>query len=263
MGDFYREVIARLVRSRVLDPSAHVLVLCAGSSDRTVLREHGFRNVVISNVTTPSRRDAEPFACSCQDAEHLTYPDGFFDFCIVHNGLHHCRSPHRALLEMYRVARRGLVLFEPYDNLTTRMGVKLHIGQDYEHASVAFNHHHHGGVANSDIPNFVYRFTEREIVKTINSFAPYARHDIRFLHTMRVPWTQLRGRRHRHLLRLIQLARPALSLMGACFPKQGNNFAAVVLKPALPRGLHPWLRQDGDRIHVDPGWLSTRYAGNP
>jgi SAM-dependent methyltransferase len=261
MPDFYRATIGRLVRTGVLDPSQRVLVLCAGASDRTVLRDFGFRDVVISNVTTPSRRDAEPFACSCQDAEHLTYPDCSFDFCIVHNGLHHCRSPHRALLEMYRVARHGLLLFEPYDNVTTRVGVKLHIGQEYEHASVAFNHSHHGGVGNSEIPNFVYRFTEREIVKTINSFAPHVRHEFGFVHTMCVPWKQLRGRRRKHLLHLIRLARPALSLMGVCFPKQGNSFAALVLKPTLPLALHPWLRQEGDAIRVDQRWLSGRYAG--
>ena len=35
------------------------------------------------------------------------FEDGAFDFVVVHQGLHHCHSPHRGLLEMYRVARRG------------------------------------------------------------------------------------------------------------------------------------------------------------
>jgi ubiquinone/menaquinone biosynthesis C-methylase UbiE len=44
-----------------------------------------------------------------QDAENLSYDDRAFDLVVVHAGLHPCYSPHRALLEMYRVARRCVV----------------------------------------------------------------------------------------------------------------------------------------------------------
>jgi hypothetical protein len=160
---------------------------------------------------------------------------------------------------MYRVARKGILLFEPYDNMITRLGVRLNIGQEYEHASVFYNGGDHGGVANGPIPNYVYRWTEKEIVKTIRCNAPVARHKIYFMHRMRIPWTQLRGRRNKVLYSLLWLARPALKFIELCFPKQSNNFAAIVLKPQLPQALHPWLHQDGEDIRLNRQWLAARY----
>lgn len=258
MHEFYRDVIDRLVGAGVLTTSMEILVLCGGQTDRAVLAASGFRHVVISNVD-PRAGDFSPFGWSHQDAERLTFDDESFDFCVVHSGLHHCHSPHRALLEMYRVARRGLVLFEPCDNFLTRLGVRLNLGQEYEHAGVHLNDGHHGGVANTPIPNYVYRWTRQEILKTIKSYAPHARHDIRFVHRMRIPWTQLRSRRNRTLYHVVRMAQPALKLVELCLPTQCNNFAAIVLKPQLPAALQPWLRQEGEVIGLDDRWIASRF----
>ena len=261
MQDFYEEIVSDLLRTGVLNTDMRVLVVCGGRTDIAVLRRCGFRNVVISNVGAPPKaKDLAPFTFAEQDAERLDYDDGSFDLCVVHSGLHHCHSPHRALLEMYRVSRRGVLLFEPYDNLLTRIGVRLNVGQEYEHASVHCNHGHHGGVGNTSVPNFVYRFTEREIVKAVHCYAPYARHDIRFFHRMRIPWTQLRRRRNQAMYLAVRIAQPALKLIEVCMPRQSNNFAALVLKPELPGELHPWLDQDGDGIKVKDGWIDQRYG---
>jgi SAM-dependent methyltransferase len=259
--DFYGELVGRLVRTGVLTTDHEVLVICGGVTDREVLRRHGLRRVTITNVDLRADEAAfKPYQWSHQDAERLAYDDGSFDFCIVHSGLHHCHSPHRALLEMYRVSQRGLLLFDPYDNLLTRLGVRLNIGQHYEHAAVHFNGLTHGGVANGAIPNHIYRFTEREITKTIHSYAPYAPHEIRFFYSMRIPWAQLRARRGRALYYAVRLARPGFSLLERCMPKQSNNFAALVLKPDLSQTLHPWLRRAGDCVVPDAEWLRQRYA---
>jgi SAM-dependent methyltransferase len=260
MQDFYDEVIAQLLRAGVLDTAMKVLVVCGGQTDKAVLLRSGFRDVVISNIDSRAEnQDFTPYTWSYQDVERLSFADGSFDFCLVHSGLHHCYSPHRGLLEMYRVARKGLLLFEPYDSITTRLGVRLHIGQEYEHAGVFCNRCHHGGVSNTSIPNYVYRFTEQEIIKTVSCHAPHARHEFRFFHRMRVPWTQLRKRRNKALYRAVRLAQPALKLLETCAPKQTNNFAALVLKPDLPRALHPWLRQEGGSIRLNDKWVATRY----
>jgi SAM-dependent methyltransferase len=261
--DFYDEVLLDLVRDGVLDTDSKVLVVCAGQTDKLVLERCGFRDVVISNLgLRPAGNDVGSFRWSEQDAERLTFDDESFDFAVVHSGLHHCHSPHRALLEMYRVARHGVVLFEPYDNLLTRLGVRLGIGQEYEYAGVAGDlggDGHRGGVANTTIPNFVYRLPEREITKTVNSYAPYARHEIRFFHRMRIPWGPLRRRRHRGLYVAVRLAQPVLKLVEALVPGQCNNFAAVILKPDLSQRLHPWLRRSGGVVEVNSDWLAARY----
>jgi ubiquinone/menaquinone biosynthesis C-methylase UbiE len=261
MQDFYRDVISHLLQTGVLNTQMEILVICGGQTDKAVLQKSGFQHVVISNVDPrPRENQFAPYGWRFQDAERLTFEDESFDFCLVHSGLHHCHSPHRALLEMYRVARKGLILFEPYDNVITRLGVRLNIGQEYEHSAVFYNNCKYGGVRNGPIPNYIYRWTEQEIVRTINCYAPHARHGIRFFHKMRIPWTQLRGRRNRTFYYVVRLAQPALKLLELCFPKQSNNFAALVPKPKLPQALHPWLRQDGEVVRLNDQWLAARYG---
>lgn len=259
VDDFYAEVLGTAVRDGLLDSDMRVLVVCGGRTDIVALRDRGFTDVVVSNVGTPPS-ELGAYAFARQDVEHLTYPDNSFDLCVVHSGLHHCHSPQRALLEMYRVASRAVLLFEPYDNLITRLGVRWGFGQEYEHASVHFNHVRHGGVGNSAVPNFVYRFTEREIVKAVHSYAPYAKHEVRFFYRMRIPWAQLKRRRNTAFYQAVRVARPALRLIETVAPRQSNNFAALIRKPDLPGDLHPWLRHDETGVHLDERWVQSRYG---
>jgi SAM-dependent methyltransferase len=265
MDGFYRMVIERLVKEQELKKDATILVCCGGTTDADVLRELGFENVTISNLDTRLRGDEfNPYAWSFQDAESTTFADGEFDFVVVHNGLHHCYSPHRAIIEMYRVARRGIILFEPYDNWVTRLGVRLNVGQEYEHAAVYYNDMQFGGVRNSAIPNYVYRVTRREIEKTIRCGNPCLRPAFRFFHQIRIPWGQLRGRRNPVYLAAVYASLPFLKLLTWLFPTQANCFAAVVIKPELPAGLHPWLKVDGSGAIVpNREWLENRYRALP
>ena len=218
---FYRDTVADLIGRGDLDSSMRVLVVCGGQTDRDVLYESGFRDVVISNVGGEvNQAQVAPFAWSRQDAEQLGFESNSFDFSVVHAGLHHCRSPHRALLEMYRVARKGVLLIEPCDNRLTRLGVHLGFGQEYEHAAVYYNNCAAGGVRNTEIPNYVYRWTQRDIVKTVNSFAPEGRHGFRFVYGMSVPWQQLRGRRNPVRFVSVLLLLPLLKALAGICPKQ-------------------------------------------
>ena len=146
-ADFYLATLTWLLERKLLTRDVKLLVVCGGELDRDVLSRLGFRSVTISNLE--SDREAiryAPFARDTEDVEALTFQDGEFDFCIAHNGLHHCLSPHRGLLEMFRVAREGIVVFEPRDSFLTRCGVRLNFGQDYETAAVAANGCVAGGV---------------------------------------------------------------------------------------------------------------------
>jgi SAM-dependent methyltransferase len=230
------------MRRNVLTLDARILVVCGGILDKTVLEDLGFTDVVISNVDTRTSSTAfAPFEWSFQDAEDLAYPDDSFDFCIVHSGLHHCKSPHKALLEMYRVSRKGVVVFEPCDNLTTRIGVWLGIGQEYEIAAVAGNDYRHGGVRNTSIPNYVYRWTERDVVKTVNTYAPHTKTQFLFFYALRIPWLQFRMRKNRFVYLLMIIASPFLHLFTWLFPKESNNFGFAVIKAPATQSLHPWL----------------------
>jgi SAM-dependent methyltransferase len=257
---FYPDTLRSLMTQQILSPDMKVLVACAGTYDRDVLYELGFRDVTISNLDVRlTGREFEPFGWSYQDVEHLTFEDNAFDFAIVHNGLHHCYSPHRGLLELYRVARRGVLAFEPRDTFAVRMGMRLNFGQTYEIASVSHHGLAFGGVGNTRIPNFIYRWTEREFEKTVQCYAPFGKHRFVYRYALRVNWSRLSNMRNRAFALAVIAGLPVLKLLFSLFPKQANGFAFAVEKPELPAALHPWLRLEDGRVEVNDAWIDSRY----
>jgi ubiquinone/menaquinone biosynthesis C-methylase UbiE len=263
MYEFYGETLQKLVERNVLRHDMRILVVCAGMSDMSVVSQNGFENVVYSNLDERVSEAAfAPYKWSFQDAECLTFDDETFDFCIVHWGLHHCQSPHRALLEMYRVSKRGLVGFEPVDNLASRFAVRLGLGQQYEVAAVASNSCTMGGLKNTSIPNYVYRWTEREIEKTIQTHAPVAKHSYLYYYKFRLPWERAMIMNNPLLRLALRAVNPMTRLLSLALPRQCNNFAFVVLRPELPGDLHPWLTQANGEIQVDKDWIANRYRSD-
>jgi SAM-dependent methyltransferase len=265
-GDFYSDTLRKLLRSGEIDLTMRVLVVCGGDRDRDALHQCGFRHVTISNLDVRMRGDEfAPFQWSYQDAEHLTFADDQFDLCIAHSGLHHCRSPHRALIEMYRVAKVGVLVFEPYDGPFARLGVLLNIAQEYEVAAVFDNDLAFGGLQNTEVPNYVYRWTEIEVRKSIQSYAPFGRHRFSFFYATRVPWSRFRLLKNKVYLGLALTSIALVRLVGLVFPRVCNNFAFFVLKPRMPDDLFPWLTlADADKsvrgnITVNKDWFTRRY----
>ncbi len=82
---------------------------------------------------------------SVADATHLPFEDQSFDIVSVHDGLHHIKDPKRAVLEMGRVARRGIVIIEPAKASLTNLSIRLGFSLKYEGE------------------DFVYRFTRAEL----------------------------------------------------------------------------------------------------
>lgn len=257
---FYTRVLAGWVRDR----GASILVVGGGATDRSVLLKLGFQNAVISNLDSPT--DTRPFApydWRILDAENLQCRDEEYDYVIVHAALHHCASPHRALLEMYRVARHALILFESRDSLVMRIVEALGLTETYETSAVYYNRCECGGVRNTHLPNFVYRWTEREIEKTISSFAPHARHRIQYRYgndvadTPRMAQNRLKGL-------VAQLAAPGYWGFAKLFPRQQNLFACKVQKPKIPDDLNPWLMVDGTgALKFNREWAQKVFRPSP
>jgi ubiquinone/menaquinone biosynthesis C-methylase UbiE len=249
MHELYDETLQKLMANGILRPDMSILVCCGGAADRDALRRQGFGNVLITNIRSLNENEFAPYGFSEQDAEQLTLPDDSFDFCAVQSGLHHCRSPHQALLEMYRVAKKGVLLLEPGDTLISRLGARLGFGQEYEHHAVTPQG---GGVANTPIPNYVYRWTRNEIRKTISSFAPHARHRFLFFDRLDVHWGSCRRKKCRWYYYIMLAGYPLLKALNLCFPRlTSNSFGAVILKPTLPADLHPWLSDDKGKVIVN------------
>jgi SAM-dependent methyltransferase len=226
---FYIDVLERLIRAGTLSKSDSVLVVCGGPLDEKVLENVGFSNVVVTNIDDTASHVH-------QDAENLAYDDGSFDLVVVHAGLHHCYSPHRALLEMYRVARKCALAFESRDSFLMRLAVRLGLTLDYEVSSVADGK---GGVAETGIPNFIYRWTEREIIKTVASFDPVRSPTTQFFYDLRLPIQRFSQSGRTALRTAALLLEPLGRIIARIAPKQCNEFAFAITKAGER---HPWIR---------------------
>jgi SAM-dependent methyltransferase len=247
---FYERTVRQLLDDGVVSPGMSVLVVAGGDLDREVFARLGFANVTISNL------DEEGDAVA--DAENLPFDDESFDLVVVSAGLHHCASPHRAVLEMYRVARHVVLALEARDSFVMRLGQRLGAVDEYELTAVAAHDFRAGGVRNTPVPNYVYRWTEREVEKTIASNAPWARHRILFFHELEVPDVVVTMTANPLRRLAARIAEPALRLVTRVAPGQANLFAFAVLKPELPQDLQPWMRLGTDGPEPDETWIRRR-----
>jgi ubiquinone/menaquinone biosynthesis C-methylase UbiE len=253
-SSFYARTLEALVERGALRRDMRVLVVAGGPGDRDVFHALGFTDVTITDLGEPA--ELAPYAWERQDAEALTYEDGSFDWGVVSAGLHHCRSPHAALLELYRVARRGLLALEARDSALMRAAIRLGVADEYELTAVADNAFSSGGVRNTGVPNYVYRWTEREVEKTIRSAAPHARDRFVWFHELELPLSVLEvGGGRRRLARALRALQPAARLAARVAPGQANLFAFAVLKSDE---LQPWLRPGEDGPEPDEAEIRRR-----
>jgi SAM-dependent methyltransferase len=262
--DFVESVLTTLMEEGVLHRADSVLTVCAGPAERDLFVRLGLTNAVISNVDERIVEDRfAPLAWEHQDAMNLSFDDESFDFVFVADGLHHTPAPHRAMLEMYRVARRGIIVVESRDNLLMRIASRLGFSSEHEVEAVIENDFRAGGVNNTEVPNYVYRWTESEFMKTIRAFNPIGRHAFRFFYGLNLPYAQAEMQRSRLRLRALDLARPVLGASTRLFKKQCNSLGMVALKPRLPDDLWPWLALDNGRVRFNRSYAHRRFKLRP
>lgn len=255
---FYQEVVNKLIFPK----SQSILVCGAGDLDKRIFEESGFENVTISNLDVRANaKDFAPFKWSFQNAESLSFVDKSFDYVIIHAAIHHASVPHKVLTEMYRVAKKGVLAFEARDSLLMRFLERLELTQIYEHAAVYFNDCRYGGVNNTEIPNFVFRWTEREVEKTIQAYAPYYKHKITYKYGSAFPCTpdlEIKGQIKSYILKFL---RPFYWLFSKAFPRQQNLFAFFVEKPQTYESLFPWLKYDKkqNKVTFNKEWGQKKY----
>jgi SAM-dependent methyltransferase len=168
------------VRRCSIDVSGTVLILGGSCDDVAVLQHAGFRRMTLTNIeSVPLSASGLPICddaliqIESADAENLHFPDNSYDVVLAHDVLHHCRSPHAALLEMLRVTRRHVIVMEPHDSLSMKALEKMRLATfPYELAAVVDHDCVSGGMRDSCIPNFVYRWHRNDVFKTVSSFLP-------------------------------------------------------------------------------------------
>ncbi|MDF9799716.1 SAM-dependent methyltransferase [Catalinimonas alkaloidigena] len=124
----YYKIIKSAINDKLLSEKNSILVICAGTYDKEVFNSLGFQNVTISNLDSRMKgNEFEPYQWSFQDAENITFATDHFDWVVVHAGLHHCYSPHKTLLEMLRVGKKG----DKLQNWLTQGDDKIELNMKY------------------------------------------------------------------------------------------------------------------------------------
>jgi ubiquinone/menaquinone biosynthesis C-methylase UbiE len=258
---FYLAVMQDAVERGEIATTDRVLVACGGDLDRRTLLELGFTDVTISNLAPHAgHMDYAPYTWMHDDVEGLSHADNSFDLVLVHNGLHHCYNPMHALGEMCRVARKLIVCIEPQETWFTRLGARLGYGQMYEDVAVFCNGCIAGGVANTEIPNFVYRFSADAVRKFARCFFPWGLAPIRIRRTLRASMARFLMHRSSVLRWTFRIAVPVVTQLAKWIPAFNNCIAFTIQRPSVV-DLHPWIRDTPSGPRVDAGYLKEKYSG--
>ncbi|MAE65246.1 MAG: methyltransferase type 11 [Phycisphaeraceae bacterium] len=151
------------------DPGARWLTVGDGryGQDARYLLDHG-ADVVATDISDTLLREARDkgfiTAFRCENAEALSFGDRSFDYVLCKESYHHFPRPMLALYEMLRVARKGVVLIEPNDDLVPRGPLEIVSRFAIHAARLALGRRparHEFEVAG----NFVYKVSRREIEK--------------------------------------------------------------------------------------------------
>lgn len=260
---FYLEVLLKELKVGTLQLKDRILVVCGGNLDRVTLLEAGFSNVVISNLAPHNdHEEYSPFVWQYQNAEQLESDDESFDVAIVHSGLHHCYNPNQGLAELCRVSKKMVIMFEPYDTWITRLGAVLGYGQQYEDTAVHENNGLRGGVANTEIPNYVYRYSDSEVRKFARAFMPYGESPIRIYRALRINVGRFKKLKNPLYRISFKLAYPILRGLSVIIPCFNNNCSFAIQKPSA-KDYHPWITEIQGVPRVNREYLENKYGAFP
>ncbi len=256
-SNFYFDIVKQLIPQ---DDST--ILICGGAIlDKQIFQKLKINNVTITNLderTSPA--EFLPYNWDYQDAEKLNYKDNSFDYVIMHDAIHHCSKPHSTLIELFRVAKRGVLAFESRDSFVMRILERLKLTQTYEHAAVFHHDCVYGGVNNTEIPNYIFRWTEREIEKTINSYSPCYNHKFVYRYGSSFPSSPAYERGGNYKMLLLKILLPFYKIFKLFFKKQQNLFAFYIEKSSNKSILKPWLNiDDKNNISFNRQWAEKYY----
>ena len=179
----FENILRNYVQSIGLNLQSDVLVVGGSAEDGRTLNRIGFTSITLSNLLDPrpseqANLDNAGMRAVRVDAEAMELPDNSYDLVLAHEVLHHCRSPHKALLEMLRVSRRHVIFLEPNNSLTMRLLLKLRLSFPYELPAVIASGFQTGGVRDSCVPNYIYRWSAMDLYQTAASYLAESEFDL-------------------------------------------------------------------------------------
>ena len=171
---------------RYFKKNSKILVIGASSREAEIFVELGYKNVIFGyygkkeNEQFQNLSSYQSYDALQIDCRKINFTDEHFDYVFTHATIHHIDLPHLAITEMYRVSKFGTLIIESNDSFVMRMAQKFGFTEDFEISSTLKNGQ--GGLLDTGIPNYVYRWTENEIFKLLNSYNPQIIHKIDFLY---------------------------------------------------------------------------------
>lgn len=243
-GSTFATLLEGHISSGAIRPDDSVFVQFGGRFDEQVCQTVGLTNFTIANITGDALSVGET-ATAQMDAHRVPYPDGSFDHVICHAGLHHCSRPHEALHEMYRMARKSVMFVENQDSFLMRVATKAGLVSWHELRAVIGEGYETGGVDGTAVPNFIYRWTRRELRKTVATYDPAYDVPIEFHTEWNVGTERAAVELLQRRLHLPDSLAKRIFLAGQWFMNtvaggQGNIFAATIRKDRAT--LHPWMK---------------------
>ena len=209
---FYSENVLKYIKNK----NSHIIVLGAGNLDQEIFEELGYKNVTFSNIENSDEKKLNFY----ENIHDIKLKDNSYEYCIAHACIHHSSKPHQAILELFRVCSKGSLIMEANDSFISRVACKLKLSEEYELSAIKKNITT-GGVDNTNIPNYVYRWTEREVIKLMKSFRPDLKHKIFFNYSSHIKFTQSKA---------IKIFFDIIFLI---FPKQKNLLSIYIDKDNL------------------------------
>lgn len=133
-----------------------VLIICGSVGGEGIFfKNAGFKDVTLSDINQTYLEMANVLAPELKtillNGEALELEAEAYDLIVVQDGLHHLPRPATGLTEMLRVAKKAVIVIEPYDSLIGNM-----IGTKWE-------------VVGNET-NYVYRWNKTMIEQTVKSY---------------------------------------------------------------------------------------------
>jgi ubiquinone/menaquinone biosynthesis C-methylase UbiE len=160
-----------------INKNSNFLLISASLYEVKILKELGYLNFSITYHDEDEKNQFLDFGFKeninlfKSDLRDLTFKDKSFDYTITNATIHHIDLPHKAITELYRVAIKGVLVIESTDSFIMRLATKIKLAEEFEVSSVNEDKNT-GGLLDTAIPNYVYRWTEKEVLKLLKSFDP-------------------------------------------------------------------------------------------
>ncbi len=160
-----------------INKNENFLLISGSVHEIQILKNLGYTNFSVTYHDIKEEKNLQDFGFEINknlfqaDVRNLDFKNQSFEYVVTNATLHHVDLPHKSITEMYRVAKKGVLIIESNDSLIMKIACKFKFAEDFEISSIDLKNNS-GGLLDTGVPNYVYRWNEREVIKTLKSYDP-------------------------------------------------------------------------------------------